>query len=189
MKKKPILIVVLSLFIFLLLPSCASKRVTYEVDPDVCQAVFGCGPHGFVIKEENEFHREIDDFYISAKVENENLVLVMSEEQLEQWRRRCLEDIEKACQTKSIDVAISEDYTQIICGYTKKSSLSDEFQLASLRLTNCCTALQFINNPSKENISVEYRIIDATTKEIKFSKRYPQDLPWTFSFSSFDFFE
>ena len=189
MKKHRIVLSTILLTLMLLFSSCsfASKKITYTLTPEACQAVFGCTPYGFVSRKENEIFRGMDDFYKKADVQNGNLILTMSRERVEQWKALCLEGIEKVIQVKSIDVSINDDYSKITCGYTENSTTSDEFSIAYVNPISCCSSLQFLNDPHKENISVEYCIINAKTNEVKFSKVYPQDAPWTFEFDAFDF--
>jgi|GEM_PF-4851392 len=134
------------------------NTITYKLPSNVCQALFYCDPDEFT---ENCISLGItnnDRCYSYSVDEKGNLLLSLTEEQIENWKEQCKKDIKSAT---SYRTKVSSEYDRVV--------FEDEHwpigSTGANQAVVACAVLKMLDGCKPEEIFVEFIVVDGISKE------------------------
>ena len=174
------LCLLLLIFIGKLLPeytlmSLNPNNEIYIIDSKNCRTLFFCSPEkAEIVLEDSEF---CDGHFQYAKEDNNgNLVLILSQEDKEYWRKYIDDSIEirkEASAESGIEFTVSENYKRIDV-YTTR----DLFGISGFNLTiysTYCGIMQVLDGVESDEWYVDERMYDVETRVLIDEARFPQE--------------
>ena len=165
-KKQPSLVTTICIIIFctmsfaavLIRNSLKVNITTYEIPPNICQALFDCTPEEFT-ENRMRLHFTNGDRCYSYKVDKDgDLLLSLSEEQINNWKEQCEEDFESVIPYRT---KVSPEYDRVVFECKDKSLEGTSADQAVV----ACAIFQMLDGCKPEEITVEYVVIDYISKE------------------------
>ena len=166
----------LIIIVFLMAVSCDTGNMLsdffYKIEctlyPEQCYFLFGCTPEEF-FELELDIYEIIGDFRNEAKISSDgSLILILSNAQRLAFMNSDLFDFSEY---SNIEVSYEDRYV-IVNGFAETAY--EDVKASFIVANNACVYLMLQNDPSMEEITIEYIIRDGITKEVYYSINWPQ---------------
>jgi uncharacterized protein YpmB len=186
-RKKPRIILIIILFIIFVFSLVNFVRLNpriftskkYVFSEKACAMVFSSTPKDLAKTKGSNLHWT-DDFCVSATVDkNDNLVIVMTKEQVQNFRDFASTYISEALMYEEIE--ISSDYKKVTVTTTNERMFECSF-MANLAVSSC-SIVQFCDGTSPEKIDVLLTYINADSGEVIHKRYFSESLGKTYHFS------
>jgi len=178
---KKILTVILTITMVFAFTACGDNEGNiYIVPKEKCYSIFGCTAKSAV--EDRTAFPWIEDNYISMEVDEDgNLVIVLSDMQVERWRTEVVNKFEEVNKRSSnygegIGFQVNETYTEIEYYINKKMYTVSGFQTGTLYPS--CGIMQMLDGADLSNWHVDIKAIDIDSGITIKEARLPDE--WSF---------
>ena len=142
----------------------------YIISPDVTEWMFNSTPQEF-LREYTNYENPFNSFGTEARIDDSgNLVLHLTDEQIEAWKESCGGSITVA---QNIGYVIKEDYSEFsIIG--NKEEVKRKLANFPLWLIHELFLMQILNDVDPHNVSVHAMIIEESTQNILYEAVCPE---------------
>lgn len=150
----------------------ASQINVYTFSPLICHVLFQETPEEFCA-EKNKNTLIGDNYLYSRVVRNGNLLLVLTDNQKENWKNAMFKEDIFTPFVEASHVEFSEDYTNLTLKCYKETATDSmvSFSVSAVR----AVFMQAVEEKKSEDIKVDIYFVDAVTGEVKYLVVYPDE--------------